>query len=110
MYCLLMCRHDAEFGGKARIAACIVEPLIQGANGMLLVDPLFQRELALACRARRVPIIFDEIFAGLWRLGSQSAWERLGIVPDIACYAKLLTGAPPARRRCSWPLLSWEPQ
>ena len=38
-------------------------------------------------------VISDEIFAGLWRLGSASAWERLHIVPDIACYAKLLTGA-----------------
>ena len=37
-------------------------------------------------------VISDEIFAGLWRLGSASAWERLHIVPDIACYAKLLTG------------------
>ena len=37
-------------------------------------------------------VISDEIFAGLWRLGSASAWERLHIMPDIACYAKLLTG------------------
>ena len=37
-------------------------------------------------------VICDEIFAGLWRLGSASAWERLHITPDIACYAKLLTG------------------
>ena len=42
-------------------------------------------------------VISDEIFAGLWRLGSASAWERLHIMPDIACYAKLLTGvAPPS--------------
>ncbi len=72
-----------------------MEPLLQGANGMLLVDPLFQRVLAEACRARRIPVIFDEIFSGLWRLGSQSAWQRLGAAPDIACYAKLLTGVHP---------------
>lgn len=66
---------------------------MQGANGMLLVDPLFQRVLVEACKARRIPVIFDEIFAGLWRLGAQSAWQRLGVTPDIACYAKLLTGA-----------------
>ena len=40
-------------------------------------------------------VISDEIFAGLWRLGSASAWERLHIMPDIACYAKLLTGVTP---------------
>ena len=43
-------------------------------------------------RAKGMLVICDEIFAGLWRLGSPSAWERLHIVPDIACYAKLLTG------------------
>lgn len=46
------------------------------------------------CRARGMLVISDEIFAGLWRLGSASAWERLHIMPDIACYAKLLTGVP----------------
>jgi dethiobiotin synthetase/adenosylmethionine--8-amino-7-oxononanoate aminotransferase len=88
----MACRYDADRGDRARIGACIIEPLMQGANGMLLVDPLFQRVLVEACRARGIPIIFDEIFAGLWRLGTASAWERLGVMPDIACYAKLLTG------------------
>ena len=46
----------------------------------------------LPCRAKGMIVISDEIFAGLWRLGSASAWERLHIVPDVACYAKLLTG------------------
>ena len=59
---------------------------------MLLVDPLYQRCLAAECRARGVPVIFDEVFTGIWRLGALSAAHRLGIRPDIACYAKLLTG------------------
>jgi len=44
-------------------------------------------------RARGLPVVLDEVFSGLWRLGAVSAAERLGIQPDIACYAKLLTGA-----------------
>ena len=52
------------------------------------------------CRQRRVPVVFDEVFTGIWRLGRLSAAQRLGVHPDIACYAKLLTGgsAPPGLR------------
>ena len=52
-----------------------------------------QRVLAERCRAAGMLLVFDEIFAGLWRLGTPSAWQRLRVRPDIACYAKLLTGA-----------------
>lgn len=37
-------------------------------------------------------MIFDEVFTGLWRLGAPSGAALLGVSPDIACYAKLLTG------------------
>ena len=60
---------------------------------MLLVDPLYQRCLVELARERGIPVIFDEVFTGLWRLGAASAAELLGAQPDIACYAKLLTGA-----------------
>ena len=39
-----------------------------------------------------MPIIFDEVFTGFWRLGATSGASLLGVRPDIACYAKLLTG------------------
>lgn len=39
-----------------------------------------------------MPVIFDEVFTGLWRLGAPSGAALLGAAPDIACYAKLLTG------------------
>lgn len=77
--------------GLRRLAACIIEPVLQGAGGMGLVDPLFQRELVGACRSRNIPVIFDEVFTGLWRLGAPSAASLLRLSPDIACYAKLLT-------------------
>lgn len=40
----------------------------------------------------KIPVVADEVFSGLWRLGAVSGCELLGIKPDVACYAKLLTG------------------
>lgn len=44
------------------------------------------------CRNRGIPVIYDEVFCGLWRLGVESTRELLGVDPDVSCYAKLLTG------------------
>jgi adenosylmethionine-8-amino-7-oxononanoate aminotransferase len=67
-------------------------PVIHGAGGMELIDPLFQRVLINICKQRGIPVILDEVFAGIWRLGRETAAELLHCTPDIACYAKLLTG------------------
>ncbi|GLE01124.1 hypothetical protein PINS_up009954 [Pythium insidiosum] len=77
---------------KTAIGALLLEPVLIGAGGMVLVDPLFQRTVVEQCRARRIPVIFDEVFSGWWRLGVQSGRDLLGVDPDVACYAKLLTG------------------
>ncbi|GMP36461.1 hypothetical protein CsSME_00008577 [Camellia sinensis var. sinensis] len=66
--------------------------VIQGSGGMLMVDPLFQRVLVKECQSRKIPVIFDEVFTGFWRLGVESAAELLCCQPDIACFAKLMTG------------------
>ncbi|KAL8158793.1 hypothetical protein V2J09_000330 [Rumex salicifolius] len=66
--------------------------IVQGAGGMLMIDPLFQRVLVVECRNHKIPVIFDEVFTGFWRLGVESAAELLHCSPDIACYAKLMTG------------------
>ncbi|KAG7673147.1 hypothetical protein Ndes2526B_g03439 [Nannochloris sp. 'desiccata'] len=79
-------------GEDISIAACIIEPVLQGAGGMRLIDPEFQRAMAAACKTRNIPLILDEVFTGFWRLGESSAAAMLGVLPDIACYAKLLTG------------------
>ncbi|KAK3041117.1 hypothetical protein RJ639_027569 [Escallonia herrerae] len=57
-----------------------------------MVDPLFQRILVRECRSRKIPVIFDEVFTGFWRLGAESAAELLCCQPDISCFAKLMTG------------------
>ncbi|XP_038878691.1 bifunctional dethiobiotin synthetase/7,8-diamino-pelargonic acid aminotransferase, mitochondrial [Benincasa hispida] len=77
---------------KSLLGALIMEPVIQGAGGMHMVDPLFQRVLVKECQDKKIPVIFDEVFTGFWRLGSETAAELLHCVPDIACFAKLMTG------------------
>jgi dethiobiotin synthetase/adenosylmethionine--8-amino-7-oxononanoate aminotransferase len=84
--------NTAEEDIKTKIAACIIEPVLQGAGGMRFIDPEFQRAMAAACKARKIPLILDEVFTGFWRLGESSAAAMLGVLPDIGCYAKLLTG------------------
>ncbi|KAJ3218776.1 hypothetical protein HDU67_004024 [Dinochytrium kinnereticum] len=79
--------------GRA-FGALLIEPLLMGAGGMQMVDPLFQRELIDACRALSIPVIYDEVFTGLHRLGPHASvgCEVLGRTPDVACFAKSLTG------------------
>jgi hypothetical protein len=50
----------------------VMEAVMHGAGGMDLIDPLFQHVLASSAKARKVPVVMDEVFAGLWRLGRQS--------------------------------------
>lgn len=89
--------------GRRLIGACILEPVMQGAGGMIIPDPVFQRAMVRVCRQQGIPVIFDEVFSGLWRLGTASAAQQLGVQPDIACYAKLLTGADPRLKRSTRP-------
>lgn len=105
-------------GDGIRFGALILEPVVMGAGGMLFVDPLFQRVLIDVVRTNRtlfpsalpssepttsvdgtptwagLPVIFDEVFVGLRRLGRVSSTSFLGsnTLPDIGCYAKILTG------------------
>ncbi|XP_048624775.1 bifunctional dethiobiotin synthetase/7,8-diamino-pelargonic acid aminotransferase, mitochondrial-like [Brassica napus] len=82
----------SESSQSAHVGALIIEPVIHGAGGMHMVDPLFQRVLVNECRNRKIPVIFDEVFTGFWRLGVETTADLLGCKPDIACFAKLLTG------------------
>ncbi|KAF9790918.1 onanonoxo-7-onima-8-eninoihtemlysoneda [Thelephora terrestris] len=90
---------------KTEIAALVLEPLVMGAGGMIFVDPLFQRVLVDVVRSRSppvkqsseggwsgIPVIFDEVFVGTYRMGHQTTSTILGVHPDIAVYAKMLSG------------------
>eukprot|EP00177_Eucheuma_denticulatum_P007103 GFKZ01012915.1.p1 GENE.GFKZ01012915.1~~GFKZ01012915.1.p1 ORF type:complete len:759 (-),score=112.19 GFKZ01012915.1:2737-5013(-) len=85
-------RIDEALQNGIELGACLLEPVLLGAGGMQLVDPAFQRAMVRECRKRGIPIVFDEIFTGLWRLGSETGAELIGEKPDIAAYGKLLTG------------------
>ena len=75
-----------------RIGCVLIEPVLVGSGGMKFVDPLWQRALMEVARAKRVPIVFDEVASGLFRVGVSSCREIIKMDPDIASYAKLLTG------------------
>ncbi|KAJ0159684.1 Bifunctional dethiobiotin synthetase/7,8-diamino-pelargonic acid aminotransferase, mitochondrial [Colletotrichum tanaceti] len=96
-----------------RFGALVMEPVILGAGGMIMADPLFQRTLVKVVRQHPelfgtatqapstkqdahswtgLPVVFDEVFTGLTRLGRVSAASFLGVDPDVVVNAKLLTG------------------
>ncbi|KAL5428537.1 hypothetical protein PMIN06_001059 [Paraphaeosphaeria minitans] len=100
---ILVKRQGRKFG------ALVMEPILLGAGGMLFVDPLFQRKLVEVVRSYQftehevtppsdplhwagVPVLFDEVFTGLNRLGHFTPSTLLEVHPDISIHAKLLTG------------------
>lgn len=56
--------------------------VIQAAGGMHLVDPLFQRVLVNKCRSKSIPVIFDEVFTGFWRLGTEVGVSQFLFILD----------------------------
>ncbi|KAF8061489.1 PLP-dependent transferase [Lyophyllum atratum] len=93
--------------GLPRLAALVLEPLVMGSGGMRFVDPLFQRVMVDVVRSGKeelgvvpggeegwqgLPVIYDEVFSGLYRLGLESTGPLLGVYPDISVNAKILTG------------------
>lgn len=74
------------------IAAVIVEPLLQGAGGMIVHPVEFLRRVSESCREHDVLLIADEVLTGFGRCGKMFACELAGIVPDILCLSKGLTG------------------
>jgi adenosylmethionine-8-amino-7-oxononanoate aminotransferase len=74
------------------IAAVIVEPLVQGAAGILVQPPGYLRAVRELCDQHRVLLICDEVATGFGRTGTMFACEQEDVAPDLLCLAKGITG------------------
>jgi adenosylmethionine-8-amino-7-oxononanoate aminotransferase len=93
--------HDeyslAEFealveGLGSTIAGVIIEPLVQGAGGMKMHSPDMLAEIYRIAQTYNILFIADEVMTGFGRTGHMFACQEAGIVPDIMCVGKGLTG------------------
>lgn len=93
--CATACLEAAERlfeRSAAELAALVIEPLVQGAAGMITQPRGFLRHLADLCRRHDVLLICDEVATGFGRTGTLFAVEQEGVSPDFLCLAKGLSG------------------
>jgi putrescine aminotransferase len=74
-----------------RYAALVVEP-IQIEGGVRMPPDGWLAELAALCKKAGTLLVFDEVQTGIGRTGALFAFQRYGVVPDVLCYAKALSG------------------
>lgn len=74
------------------VAAVVVEPLVQGAAGILVQPPGYLRAARKLCDRHGVLLICDEVATGFGRTGTMFACEQEGVAPDLMCLAKGITG------------------
>ena len=79
-------------GYPGEVAAVIVEPLVQGAAGMIMQPDGYLAAVRQLCDEHGVLLICDEVATGFGRTGRMFACEHEGVTPDLLCVAKGLTG------------------
>ena len=77
---------------EEEVAAVVLEPLVQGAAGMLTHPPGYLRAVRRLCDRHGALLICDEVATGFGRTGTMFACEQEGVSPDLLCVAKGLTG------------------
>jgi len=77
---------------EGRLAAVVIEPLVQGVNRVHLWPPGMLRELRALCDRIGALLVFDEVLTGFGRTGTMFACEQENVLPDFLCLAKGLTG------------------
>jgi adenosylmethionine-8-amino-7-oxononanoate aminotransferase len=82
----ILAAHDGE------VAAVIMEPLVQGAAGMLMHPPGYLAAVRELCDRYGVLLICDEVATGFGRTGTMFACEQEDVAPDLMCVAKGITG------------------
>ena len=93
--CGLVCAAEMEAllaANADTVAAVILEPLVQGAGGMIVHPAGYLRRVAEACRRHDVLLICDEVATGFGRTGRMFACEHEGVRPDLMCLAKGISG------------------
>ena len=93
--CRLLCLEKMEETLKKHneeIAALIIEPLVQGAGGMIASPPGYLRGVRRLCNKYKTLMIADEVATGFGRTGKMFACEHENVSPDILCLAKGITG------------------
>src|SRR5215475_5503387 len=77
---------------SGRIAAVIVEPLLQGAGGMIVHPVEFLQKVRALCTRHDVLLIADEVLTGFGRTGKMFACQLANVAPDLMCISKGITG------------------
>lgn len=93
--CGIACAKEAEkviYNHRHETAALVIEPLVQGAAGMLMQPSGYLRKIRELCTKYNILMITDEVATGFGRTGTMFACEQEKILPDIMTVAKGITG------------------